>query len=1168
MSRLSRDASRSDVTRRGFALVATISVMVLLLMVALAMLSLSSITLRSSRHDAYRQEAKANARLALMLAIGELQKTVGPDQRVTAEGRLDAAPGHGKSHWVGAWSSVDADDDGEPDGDFLGWLVSTPSDPAEQSVEYDLIQQSDASTTDPEWIRLVGNGSADTDLDTTAEVLAQRVPVMKSGSGAGPTTAGHYAWWVGDEGVKARINQKNTQEEPQFAAQGTQRSSIEVVTGFESVDSTSDEIFKLVTGGSSSLLANAAAGARRGSFHDTTVRSLALQTDTRHGGFKKDLSLLFEMSDDYFDALDPSEYAAYVNEETPVGASATEPKGLLFYDEGIYGPTVDVLRNHYRQYKGNIGSATDPLMLAHSSLPNKHEFGANMWIRTACVQAWHHALVSDPNSSDRLQTRYFKAVDEPMTRLLRGNVTPYLNRAMMYFSVQAEKIAGSVPTKYNLLLKLQPILYIHNPYNVRMKVEKMRYLRNISQTELFISQDGAAPVGINFTALLDAGNVATPITSGDRNGEAQFIIDEPVTFAPGEMKIFVPQGNQTWGSEMKMAELGDAFEPDNMALTLDLTYVTGNGEGDLNAISQIPTGTSLQVSLRWTPFSKEDFEIYESARGGYNTVWSGFSVFRTNYSTGTLSYNGSNDAKRAPKHFVEDLKTITPIVVDDRFLRPLKFDRHSSSGEVDLTTGYPSFVLGNPLCSSDSNILNVASTKMAPGANIYSTMNHSHMDYGEVGYPYFQNAFIDNYGTWGSNNGSAGERYTTALEVPSAPLFSLGGFQHANIAVEGYMPGLAIGNSFPNMTMSDHSLLTEDYGGLKNYDLSYMTNRALWDGYFFSSITPRPEDSSYTSLTVDTSSDIENVIHAFVSGDQALGNTRMKLLISSASSARVDELKNYRTSAAHLGLAGGFNVNSTSVTAWKSFLSGYRDAALRYVGGGSDSNEDLSAFPRATLPNAGGVEDPTARDPDAWLGYAQLKDQQIDDLAKAIVDQIKKRAKLRTGPAGVTPALTMGQFVNRMLTGEKELTQRGILQAAIDESEINKTMDQYDTFDSSAYGVVREEKTFIGDGAELEVPVGISAPTSIIQSDILQALGASMTARSDTFTIRAYGDAVDRRGVIVARSWCEAVVQRVPTPVRSDANDSWKPVTPAPGGVEFGRRFNIVSFRWLAQDEI
>ena len=75
-------------SEKGFALVVTLSLMILLTVIAVGLLTLSSISLRSSTQGQAMAVAQANARLALTLAIGDLQKSLGCDQRVTAAAEI------------------------------------------------------------------------------------------------------------------------------------------------------------------------------------------------------------------------------------------------------------------------------------------------------------------------------------------------------------------------------------------------------------------------------------------------------------------------------------------------------------------------------------------------------------------------------------------------------------------------------------------------------------------------------------------------------------------------------------------------------------------------------------------------------------------------------------------------------------------------------------------------------------------------------------------------------------------------------------------------------------------------------------------------------------------------------------------------------------------------
>jgi hypothetical protein len=278
----------------------------------------------------------------------------------------------------------------------------------------------------------------------------------------------------------------------------------------------------------------------------------------------------------------------------------------------------------------------------------------------------------------------------------------------------------------------------------------------------------------------------------------------------------------------------------------------------------------------------------------------------------------------------------------------------------------------------------------------------------------------------------------------------------------------------------------------------------------------------------------------------------------------------YARVAAWQLLNGAFNVNSTSVAAWKAMLGSIHDASAIYsridrdaqetsleILPATDESRGESRISRFRLPASVSEEDGGVAEEAYWLGPREFTDGELQRLAEEIVVQVRERG----------PFLSMAEFVNRRL-GSGELAQRGALQQAIDEADLNAAL-------ANAAGAGFEiDAATVADYqyANPEAGAGSSsqgAPGYLSQADLLGVLGNAATPRSDTFTIRAYGEARDEAGKLAAAAWCEAVVQRLPD-FLDPADEAATPLAALDSETNkaFGRRFRMVSFRWLAPEEV
>ncbi|MEI6794694.1 MAG: hypothetical protein WCL05_05595 [Verrucomicrobiota bacterium] len=257
---------------------------------------------------------------------------------------------------------------------------------------------------------------------------------------------------------------------------------------------------------------------------------------------------------------------------------------------------------------------------------------------------------------------------------------------------------------------------------------------------------------------------------------------------------------------------------------------------------------------------------------------------------------------------------------------------------------------------------------------------------------------------------------------------------------------------------------------------------------------------------------------------------------------------------------GGFNVNSTSKQAWKAVLAGMKGQTL--PDGSTTTGTVLTKFARSFKPSAGTVG--------PWNTYRELTDAEIDDLAAQVVKEIRDRG----------PFMSLGDFINRrLLAADHGL--KGALQAAIDASKVNdkaiedsaaggptalasgvfahppasnwvdynlradttnfKDMDGVWSFmkNGPAYArtsprfprlasMSRKGKYTTSPYSVSDATAGLGAPQIVTQMDVLNSVGPNLTPRSDTFTVRAYGEALDNAGNTIGRAWVEVVVQRTP----------------------------------------
>lgn len=189
-------------SQRGFALVLTLALLALLVLIMAGLAIHTRVEMRATDSSTRQAEARRNALLALDVAVAQLQKHAGFDARVTGTSAHLSGASH--LHYTGIWASNQAGN--EP----ITWLVSGNEAANPLSIT--------PSATIAESVLLVGSGSANAESEV-------RVPMINiySTDTSVPGVSGQYAWWVGDEGVKASLGLPDRVEQVDYELWSTPR---------------------------------------------------------------------------------------------------------------------------------------------------------------------------------------------------------------------------------------------------------------------------------------------------------------------------------------------------------------------------------------------------------------------------------------------------------------------------------------------------------------------------------------------------------------------------------------------------------------------------------------------------------------------------------------------------------------------------------------------------------------------------------------------------------------------------------------------------------------------------------------------------------------------------------------------------------------------------------
>lgn len=1128
--------------------------MILLTVIAVGLLTLSSISLRTSTQGEALATARANARVSLMLAIGDLQKQLGPDTRISAtadqisttDPTTSTTP-QAQKHWAGAYNSWPALSTARPSApEFLQWFVS--GDPAK------LIDRSFATTAlvakSDQSVEIVGARSVGPSGDPVrVPLLTQTVTGAKNG----------FGWWVSDEGVKAFVPSEpsptsNGSSTQRVALQAPPQMGLKVMSDtaattfpLESLDREAPTTKNLISFKQTELGVDTASRDKlKFLFHDITGLNRGLLTNVRAGGFRKDLSMFLQARD------------------------TSIPQTPLYSVGGRNGINMAELWAYYNlpgQLKSNLsGSFT-----TGGSIPNDTPF-----------------LQPETSQSAFAADKFYYQKQ------------PVFVRFQTVVSFSSKEIVSDPATgakTYSLGIVVDPIVTVWNPLDVPLSLtgswNSIKYWP--LPYDIVIASNGTE-YRVPFGGIV--ADASTPQYLTLRTAV------DPLILKPGEVVVYSQGSNTPTTFKTRLNFIngkpgwgfggGMFYEYKNNITPLPGLPLIASGNTQFSY--RVEPNSTVNQGSEWWALNLHGIYYKEDRNNSAGTLpdpapqGSGETLTLGNYGVdmrngqpfdaGSAKPDSLRILANSPKYmgFFDRIGTGTNIRLNEISSsvgnkRPFMIFSYAVKTEVGAENPGRFLARYNPRAAKvDFFDIEPNELRVLPFEIQTRPLNS------------WQDPIIDV-----SNNGSgyfgggwtnvSGTKNVITHSIPRHPPISLAAFQHS--AANGFVPNSsgrvdtqkfllpqishAIGNSMaPSVLAPDVTQGT--IGGPRQLaDHSYLANQALWDDWFLSSIAPQ-------TAAAFTNTRLHNVVAreflAAPSKPLPIAQYKPNLmgqdpaqLIGKLFNGNLIRTGSEALTASLISVEGMFNVNSTSVQAWKALLSSLRD---RNVLGQTPQGADTVVATAGLTPNASllspvnlQADNASLSDPKSiaqWSGVRMLKDGEITELAKAIVTEVRKRG----------PFLSLADFINRRVGNDKSLAISGAIQSALDSDavSINKPLRS-----GSRAATGNDPGLAFPEAEKGAAAYGI--PGYIKQADILTPIAPLLSARSDTFVIRSYGEKTNATGTtVIARAWCEAVVRRDarfidPTDEPNKATSQLNQLN-----LKFGRRFEIISFRWLSPSEV